>query len=189
MVNFHKKHLCSGQGAPLVSATAPSGPFAPDQIDASRRFRTSEAASKMTYNLVVLDGKKDYLADRQEINPDLRATGVVPDEAVTCQIVVPSKTGLGEYVPNCEETMATVTGREAAQELMKLLSCDFEGLVINSNRVSELFEEQVLKETGREAGNWVSSDQAIWFLREITGMENAEITWKFFIPRRSKPSR
>ena len=96
MVNFHKKHLCSGRGAPLVSATAPSGPFAPDQIDASRRFRTSEAASKMTYNLVVLDGKKDYLADRQEINPDLRATGVVPDEAVTCQIVVPSKTRLSE---------------------------------------------------------------------------------------------
>ena len=92
MVHFHKKHLCSGRGAPLVSATAPSGPFAPDQIDASRRFRTSEAASKMTYNLVVLDGKKDYIADRQEINPDLRATGVVPDEAVTCQIVVPSKT-------------------------------------------------------------------------------------------------
>ena len=44
----------------------------------------------MTYNLVILDGRKDYLADRQEINPDLRATGVVPDEAVTCQIVVPS---------------------------------------------------------------------------------------------------
>ena len=40
----------------------------------------------------------------------------------------------------------------------------------------------MLKQTGREAGNWVSSDQAIWFLREITGMENAEMTWKFFIP-------
>ena len=40
----------------------------------------------------------------------------------------------------------------------------------------------MLKETGREAGNWVSSDQAIWFLKEITGMENAEMTWKFFIP-------
>ena len=65
---------------------------------------------------------------------------------------------------------------------MKLLSCDFEGLVINSKRVSELFEETVLKETGRESGNWVSSDQAVWFLREITGMENAEMTWKFFIP-------
>ena len=65
---------------------------------------------------------------------------------------------------------------------MKLLSCDFEGLVINSKRVSELFEEQVLKETGRESGNWVSSDQAIWFLREITGMENAEMTCQFFIP-------
>ena len=65
---------------------------------------------------------------------------------------------------------------------MRLLSCDFEGLVINSKRVSELFEERVLKETGREAGNWVNSDQAIWFLREITGMENAEMSWKFFIP-------
>ena len=65
---------------------------------------------------------------------------------------------------------------------MKLLSCDFEGLVINSKKVSELFEEHVLRETGREAGNWVSSDQAIWFLREITGMENAEMSWKFFIP-------
>ena len=52
MVNFHKKHLCSGRGAPMVSAAAPSGPFAPDQVDESRRFRTSEAASKMTYNLV-----------------------------------------------------------------------------------------------------------------------------------------
>ena len=114
MVNFHKKHLCSGRGAPLVSATAPSGPFAPDQIDASRRFRPSDTASKMTYNLVVLDGRKDYLADRQEINPDLRATGVVPDEAVTCQIVVPSKTRLSEYVPNYEETAATVVVDEAA---------------------------------------------------------------------------
>ena len=28
----------------------------------------------------------------------------------------------------------------------------------------------------------MSSDQAVWFLREITGMENAEMTWKFFIP-------
>ena len=34
----------------------------------------------------------------------------------------------------------------------------------------------------RETGNWVNSDQAIWFLREITGMENAEMLWKFFIP-------
>ena len=65
---------------------------------------------------------------------------------------------VSEYVPNYEETAATVAGREAAQELMKLLSCDFEGLVINSKRVSELFEEKVLKETGRESGNWVSSD-------------------------------
>ena len=99
MVNFHKKHLCSGQGAPMVSAAAPSKPFAPDQVDESRRFRPSEAASKMTYNLVVLDGRKDYLADRREINPDLRGTGVIPDEAATCQIVIPSKTRLGEYVP------------------------------------------------------------------------------------------
>ena len=78
--------------------------------------------------------------------------------------------------------MGTVAGREAAKELMRLLSCDFDGLVINSKRVSELFEERVLKETGREAGNWVKSDQAIWFLREISGMENAEMSWKFFIP-------
>ena len=182
MVNFHKKPLCSGRGAPMVSASAPSGPFAPDQVDASGNFRPSVAASKMTYNLVILDGRKDYLADRQEINPELRETGVAPDEAVTCQIVVPSKTNLSEYVPNYEETASTVAGRVAAQALMKLLSCDFEGLMINSKRVSELFEENVLKETGREAGNWVSSDQAIWFLREITGMENAEMSWKFFIP-------
>ena len=182
MVSFHKKHLCSGRGAPLVSATALSGPFAPSQVDANRKFRPSEMAGKMTYNLVVLDGKKDYLADRQEIKPNLRASGVVPDEAITCQIVVPSKTRLSEYVPIYEETAATVTGREAAQELMKLLSCDFEGLTINSKRVSELFEERMLKEAGRESGNWVSSDQAVWFLREITGMENAEMTWKFFIP-------
>ena len=133
----------------------------------------------MTYNLVVLDGRRAYLADRREINPDLRGTGVIPD---TCQIVIPSKTRLGEYVPNYEETAGTVAGREAAKELMRLLSCDFEGLVINSKKVSELFEERVLKETGREAGNWVNSDQAIWFLREITGMENAEMSWRFFIP-------
>ena len=61
----------------MVSAAAPSGPFAPDQVDESRRFRTSEAASKMTYNLVALDGRKDYLADRREINPELRGTGVI----------------------------------------------------------------------------------------------------------------
>ena len=40
----------------------------------------------------------------------------------------------------------------------------------------------MLKEAGREAGNWVKSDQAIWFLKEISGMENAEMSWKFFIP-------
>ena len=141
MVNFHKKHLCSGRGAPMVSAAAPSGPFAPDQLDESRKFRPSEAASKMTYNLVILDGKKDYLADRREINSELRETGVIPDEAVTCQIVIPSKMKLGEYLPNYEETVGTVAGREAAKELMRLLSCDFDGLVINSKRVSELFEE------------------------------------------------
>ena len=132
----------------MVSAAAPSGPFAPDQLDDSRKFRPSEAASKMTYNLVILDGKKDYLADRREINPELRETGVIPDKAIT---VVPSKTRLGEYLPNYEETVGTVAGREAAKELMRLLSCDFDGLVINSKRVSELFEERVLKETGREA--------------------------------------
>ena len=165
-----------------MSAAAPSGPFAPDQLDDSRKFRPSGAASKMTYNLVILDGKEDYLADRREINPELRETGVIPDEAITCQIVVPSKTRLGEYLPNYEETVGTVAGREAAKELMRLLSCDFDGLVINSKRVSELFEERVLKETGREAGNWVKSDQAIWFLKEISGMENAEMSWKFFIP-------
>ena len=166
----------------MVSAAAPSGPFAPDQLDDSRKFRPSEAASKMTYNLVILDGKKDYLADRREINSELRETGVIPDEAVTCQIVVPSKMKLGEYLPNYEETVGTVAGREAAKELMRLLSCDFDGLVINSKRVSELFEERVLKEAGREAGNWVKSDQAIWFLKEVSGMENAEMSWKFFIP-------
>ena len=112
----------------------------------------------------------------------MRETGVIPDEAVTCQIVVPSKMKLGEYLPNYEETVGTVAGREAAKELMRLLSCDFDGLVINSKRVLELFEERVLKETGREAGNWVKSDQAIWFLKEISGMENAEMSWKFFIP-------
>ena len=132
MVNFHKKHLCSGRGAPMVSAAAPSGPFAPDQLDDSRKFRPSEAASKMTYNLVILDGRKDYLADRREISSELRETGVIPDEAVTCQMVVPSKSRLGEYLPNYEETVGTVAGREAAKELMRLLSCDFDGLVINS---------------------------------------------------------
>ena len=89
---------------------------------------------------------------------------------------------MSEYVPGYDQTAAMVAGREAAQALMKLLTCDFEGLVTNSKRVSELFEEKVLKETGREAGNWVNVDQAVWFLREITGTENAEMSWKFFIP-------
>ena len=89
---------------------------------------------------------------------------------------------MSEYVPGYDQTAATIAGREAAQALMKLLTCDFEGLVINSKRVSELFEEKVLKETGREAGNWVSVDQAVWFLKEVTGMENAEMSWKFFTP-------
>ena len=75
MVNFHKKHLCFGRGAPSLGATAPIKPFAPNQIDVSRKFRPSDAASKMTYNLVVLDGKKDYLADRQAIRPELRSAG------------------------------------------------------------------------------------------------------------------
>ena len=132
MVNFHKKHLCFGRGAPSLSATAPMEPFAPNQIDVSRKFRPSDAASKMTYNLVVLDGKKDYLADRQAIRPELRSAGLVPDEARTCQIVVPTKNRMSEYVPDYDQTAATIAGREAAQALMKLLTCDFEGLVINS---------------------------------------------------------
>ena len=79
----------------------------------------------MTYNLVVLDGKKDYLADRQAISPELRSAGLVPDEAGTCQIVVPTKSRMSEYVPNYDQTVATIAGREAAQALMKLLTCDF----------------------------------------------------------------
>ena len=106
----------------------------------------------------------------------------MPDEARTCQIVVPTKNRMSEYVPDYDQIAATIAGREAAQALMKLLTCDFEGLVINSKRVSELFEEKVLKETGREAGNLVNVDQAVWFLKETTGMENAEMSWKFFIP-------
>ena len=74
--------------------------------------------------------------------------------------MIPSKTRLGEYVPYYEETAGTVAGRDAAKELMKLLSCDFEGLVMNSKKVSELFDERVLKEAGREPGNWVNSDQS-----------------------------
>ena len=76
MVNFHKKHLCFGRGAPSLSVTAPIEPFAPGQIDTSRKFRPSDAASKMTYNLVVLDGKRDYLADWQAIRPELRSAGL-----------------------------------------------------------------------------------------------------------------
>ena len=52
---------------------------------------------------------------------------------------------------------------------MKLLT-EFDDLVINSRKISEIFEEKVLKESGR-AGNWVSVDQAIWFLQEVVGIE------------------
>ena len=119
ILNFHKKHLCFGRGAPSLSATAPIEPFAPGQIDTSRKFCPSDAASKMTYNLV----------DRQAISPELRSAGHVPDEASTCQIVVPTKSRMNKYVPNYDQTVATIAGREAAQALMKLLTCDFEGLV------------------------------------------------------------
>ena len=37
---------------------------------------------------------------------------------------------MSEYVPDYDQTAATIAGREAAQALMKLLTCDFEGLVI-----------------------------------------------------------
>ena len=150
VVNFHKKHLCFGRGAPSLSATAPINPYAPNQLDESRKFRPSEVVSKVAYNLVILNGKKDYLADRQEIRPELRSAGLVPNEARTCQVVVPTKGRMSEYVPGYDQaTAATIAGREAVQALMKLLTCEFDDLVINSKRVSELFEEKVLKlETG-----------------------------------------
>ena len=65
--------------------------------------------------------------------------------------------------------------RKGSCTAMKLLTCEFDDLVINLRRISELFKEKVLKETGREAGNWVSVDQAVWFLKEVVGMENAEV--------------
>ena len=37
VVNFHKKHLCFGRGAPSLSPTAPINPYAPNQVDESRR--------------------------------------------------------------------------------------------------------------------------------------------------------
>ena len=128
---------------------------------------------------MVLDGKKDYLADRQEIRPELRNAGLVPNEARMCQ-VVPTKSRMGEYVPNYDQAVAATTaGREAAQALMKLLTCEFDGLVINSKRVSDVFEEKVLKETGLEIGSTLIR---LWFLKEVVGMENAEMTWTFFNP-------
>lgn len=112
VVNFHKKHLCFGRGAPSLGASAPTDPFAPSQIDDSRKFRPSEMASKVTYNLVVLDGKKEYLADRQEIKAEMRSSGFVPDEAITCQVVVPSKSKMGDYVPGYDQAAtASTTGR------------------------------------------------------------------------------
>ena len=53
-----------------------------------------------------LDGKKDYLADRQAIRPELQSAGLVPDEARTCQIVVPTKNRMNEYVPDYDQTAA-----------------------------------------------------------------------------------
>ena len=169
VVNFHKKYLCFGRGAPSVGPSAPINPFAPGQVDESRGFRTSENPRKMTYNLVVSDGKRDYLADRLEISQEMRASGLVPPEARTCQIVVPTKSRMGEYVPGYEPgVVATIAGRETGQAMMKMLTSDFDGLVINSKRASDLFEDRVLKETG-QPGNWVNIDQVVWFLKEIVG--------------------
>ena len=57
--------------------------------------------------------------------------------------MVPTKSRMGEYVPGYDQAVAATTaGREAAQALMKLLTCEFDDMVINSKRVSELFEEK-----------------------------------------------
>ena len=112
------------KGSATLSPTAPINPYAPNQVDESRR--------KVTYNLVIMDGKKDYLADRQEIRQEVRTAGLVPDEVKTCQIVVPTKSRMGEYIPGYDPAVAATTaGREAAQAL-KLLTCEFDDLVINS---------------------------------------------------------
>ena len=65
--------LVRREGAPSSSPTAPINPYAPNQVDESRKFRPSELARKVTYNLVILDGKKDYLADRQAIRQEVRS--------------------------------------------------------------------------------------------------------------------
>ena len=128
----------------------------------------SNPARKATYNLVILDGKVDFCADRQEIKPEMRRAQIAPNEAKTCQVVVPMN---GEYIPDYNPAVAPLTtGREAAQALMKLLTCDFDGMAINSRKVSEIFEERMLRESGREDGNWVNVDQVMWFLREVVGM-------------------
>ena len=164
-----------------MGPSAPINPFAPGQVDESGGFRTSANPRKMTYNLVVSDGKRDYLADRLGISQEMRASALVPPEARTCQIVVPTKSRMGEYVPGYEPGVAaTIAGRETAQAMMKLLTSDFDGLVINSKKISELFEERVLKETGRQPGNWVNIDQVVRFLKEIPHNDKSGVLLKDF---------
>ena len=98
--DFHKRHLCYGRGTPSLSATAPINPYAPSQVDESRKLRPSDLARKVTYNLVIMDGKKDYFADRQEIRPELRDARIAPGEARACQSMVPTKGRMGEYIPD-----------------------------------------------------------------------------------------
>ena len=134
-------------------------------------------ARKATYNLVILDGRNDFLADRQEIRPECRG--------LRLHLTKPrhARSWSRPYIPDYDPAVAPSTaGREAAQALMKLLTCKFDDMVSNSRKVSEIFEKKMLKESGREAGNWVNVDQAIWVLKEVVGMVNVERNWAFFIP-------
>ena len=54
-----------------------------------------------------MDGEKDYFADRQESRPELRDARIAPDEARACQIVVPTKSRMGEHIPDYDPAVSS----------------------------------------------------------------------------------
>ena len=179
VVEFHKKHLCSAKGDVGVGALAPDRAFAPAQLRESRLFLPMNG--KPVYNSVLQDGRVDYIGERQILEDRMR--GDVPNEIKFCRAVVPAKTTMMEYIPGYDPNVApSPAAKQAAKLLMKSMAVDFDGVTLNSQKVSEVFDPVKLKTDGRRLGNWLSADQAIWFLKEVGGIENAIRTWNYFIP-------